>query len=342
MRPLLAYAAGELVDAPVRRRRCRGRRGRARPRLFAHPRRSPLHGRRRAAPRQADVPRRVRRGDGAPRRRRAAGARVRRARRRAGCTDPAGACALLAEASGVRGMAGGQAVDLAQRGRDAVAGRARDDAPDEDGRADPRLGAAGRGAAAGRSTAGEVARARCLCRRGGARVPGRSTTCSTWKARRHRSARRPARTSRRASRRSSRASGSPRPRERAEALRVEARAALAPFGGAARRLARARRLDRAAQALMTPMYPLLDTDRLARRRCAVSTAAALPRARARAAGVRAGFGRADRRPPVVEPRHDRAHDRAPLRVRHAARSHRVGRRPPDLRAQDPDRAAART
>ncbi len=32
------------------------------------------------------------------------------------CTDPAGACALLAEASGVRGMAGGQAVDLASVG----------------------------------------------------------------------------------------------------------------------------------------------------------------------------------------------------------------------------------
>ena len=51
------------------------------------------------------------------------------------------------------------------------------------------------------------------------------------------------------------------------------------------------------------------------------------------------IGRADRRPPVVEPRHGRAHDRAALRVRHAARPHRLGRRPPDVRAQDPDRPA---
>ena len=39
--------------------------------------------------------------------------------------DPARACALLAEASGVRGMAGGQAVDLASVGATLVAGRAR-------------------------------------------------------------------------------------------------------------------------------------------------------------------------------------------------------------------------
>ena len=86
------------------------------------------------------------------------------------------------------------------------------------------------------------------------------------------------------------------------------------------------------------MYPLLEPidDPAALRRL---DARALPRARARAARVPARLGRADRRPPVVEPRHRRAHDRAALRVRHAARPHRLGRRPPDLRAQDPDRPA---
>ena len=54
------------------------------------------------------------------------------------------ACAMLADAAGVRGMAGGQAIDLAAVGATLSAGRARDDAPDEDGRVDPRRGASGR------------------------------------------------------------------------------------------------------------------------------------------------------------------------------------------------------
>ena len=40
-----------------------------------------------------------------------------------------------------------------------------------------------------------------------------------------------------------------------------------------------------------------------------------------------------------QPRHGRADHRAALRVRHAGRPHRVGRRPPDLSAQDPHRPA---
>ena len=132
-----------------RRRRRRRRRRRADPRLFAGPRRPAVHGRRHAAPRQADVPRRVRRGDGTARRRRAAGARVRRAGRGRHARSRR-ACAVLADAAGVRGMAGGQAIDLDSVGATLSACRARNDAPDEDRRADSRRRAAGRRAAAGR------------------------------------------------------------------------------------------------------------------------------------------------------------------------------------------------
>ena len=89
VRPLLAYAAGELADADPERVDDRRGRGRADPRLLAGPRRPAVHGRRRAAARQADVPRRVRRGDRAARRRRAAGAGVRCARASAAAAMPA-------------------------------------------------------------------------------------------------------------------------------------------------------------------------------------------------------------------------------------------------------------
>ncbi len=79
-----AARARRLRDA---RRRCR--RGDARrcgggidPRLFAGPRRHAVHGQRRAAPRQADRARQVRRGAGHARRRRDAGAGFRGAHRR--------------------------------------------------------------------------------------------------------------------------------------------------------------------------------------------------------------------------------------------------------------------
>ena len=61
-------------------------------------------------------------------------------------------------------------------------------------------------------------------------------------------------------------------------------------------------------------------------RCASSTAAQLPQLARELRAFLHRVGRADRRPPVVEPRHGRADHRAALRVRHAARPHRLGRR----------------
>ena len=146
VRPLLAYAAGELVERRPDGRRRAGRGGRDDPRVLARPRRPAVHGRRRAAPRQADVPRRVRRGDGAARRRRAAGAGLRGARGRRALRD-AGARVRAARATRrarPAWPAGRRSTSTRRRQRDGAA-RARDDAPDEDRRADPRGGAARRG-----------------------------------------------------------------------------------------------------------------------------------------------------------------------------------------------------
>ena len=83
IRPLLVYATGSAIGvAPASARRAGGG-GRADPRLLARARRPARHGRRRPAPRPADHSSRVRRGDGDPRGRRAAGARLRAARERA-------------------------------------------------------------------------------------------------------------------------------------------------------------------------------------------------------------------------------------------------------------------
>ena len=64
-----------------------------------------------------------------------------------------------------------------------------------------------------------------------------------------------------------------------------------------------------------------------------------PAAGDRAAQLPAAQHRADRRPPVVEPRHGRADGRAAPCLQHAARPAGLGRGPPDLSAQDPDRPA---
>ena len=219
---------------PERGRRGRGG-GRADPRLFARARRPAVHGRRCASSWQAHVSCRLRRGDGAPRRRRTAGARVRRvggvrpARPRSGVR--------AARVLGGRSRDGGRPGDRpGVRRHDAAATRARTDAPDEDGCVDPRRGASG-GDGGSRRTGGHFERRSTRTRLPRALRSRSSTTCSTSKGRPCRSARRPARMLPRASRRSSRCSV---PRGHGNArrqLRVEAHAALAPLGPAGRRLA---------------------------------------------------------------------------------------------------------
>ena len=99
-------------------RRCRAagglRRGNG-ARLFADPRRSAGDGRRRSAPRPADVPQGVRRGDGDSGRRRAVGAGLRSAGARHATRQPwpPQCCAVLAQAAGATQLVGGQADDLA-------------------------------------------------------------------------------------------------------------------------------------------------------------------------------------------------------------------------------------
>ena len=191
------------------------------------------------------------------------------------------------------------------------------------------------GAAAGRALrARRRARARRVCRaRPGSRSRS-STTCSTSRARRPRSARPPARTPRRASRPTCRCSGStPRARRRTRS-RAEARAALAGRGGVAP-AGRDRRRHRAADALT--MTDAARIDRLARRPAPRSTAPTLPQvARELRAflleSVAQTGGHLSSNLGTVE-----LTIALHYVVRHAARPHRVGRRPPDLRAQDADR-----
>ena len=197
VRPLLAYAAGELAGADPARRRCAGRRGRADPRVFAGARRPAVHGRRRrcaaASRRATSRSAKRRRCSPATRCRRsrspcsAASAHARRRRR---------ACALLARRGG-RARHGGRAGD-----RPRAASAARSTLPELETMHRMKTGALIRAAvllgarAGGRSTADEIAaldRLRAMRRASRSRS---STTCSTSKARPPRSARPPARTPR--------------------------------------------------------------------------------------------------------------------------------------------------
>jgi len=152
-----------------------------------------------------------------------------------GLADAGGACALLADASGVRGMAGGQAVDLASVGATLAQPELESMHRMKTGaliRASVRLGAAcGRPLAEGEAAALDAyaaaaglafqvvddvldveGSAASLGKTAGKDVAQGKPTFVTCL-------------------------GLPAARMRAETLRVEARAALAPFGGAARRLA---------------------------------------------------------------------------------------------------------
>jgi farnesyl diphosphate synthase len=149
--------------------------------------------------------------------------------------DPAGACAVLADAAGVRGMAGGQAVDLGSVGATLAQRELETMHRMKTGaliRASVRLGAAcgrqltGAEAAALDAYAGAAGlafqviddvldvegSAASLGKTAGKDVAQGKPTFVT-------------------------SLGLPAARKHAEALRVEARAALAPFGGAGRRLA---------------------------------------------------------------------------------------------------------
>ena len=82
--------------------------------------------------------------------------------------------------------------------------------------------------------------------------------------------------------------------------------------------------------------PAAHLDRLARR-SARADAGQAEEARGRAAAVPHRYGRADGRSLRRGARHRRADRRAALCIRHAARPHRVGRRPSGVSAQGADR-----
>ena len=186
----------EAVHGAARGGAARRLRGRADPRLFAGPRRHAVHGQRRAAPRQADRARAVRRGPGDARRRRDAGAGVRgpdarRRRRRAGA---AGAAVRAAGARGRRAPAW----PAARRSTwPASACRSTSSAlRDMHRRKTGALLQASvlMGAACGDADAGRVAGAGRLRRRASAWRSRSSTTSSTSRRPPRRSARPPART----------------------------------------------------------------------------------------------------------------------------------------------------
>ena len=115
LRPLLVLLAAEACGGDRRSGAAGGLRGRDGPRLFADPRRPAGDGRRRPAPRPADLPQGVRRGDGDPGRRRAADAGLRGAgpRRSARRRSRPPVAPRWPAPPAPRELVGGQADDLA-------------------------------------------------------------------------------------------------------------------------------------------------------------------------------------------------------------------------------------
>ena len=114
--PSSCWPAPRLFKVGAHARPAHRQRHRVRARLFADPRRPAGDGRRRPAPRQALLSQAVRRGDGDPGRRRAAGAGLRgagaRGRRTAIRRSARRWSSELARAAGAHGMVGGQMLDL--------------------------------------------------------------------------------------------------------------------------------------------------------------------------------------------------------------------------------------
>ena len=352
VRPMLVYATGERARHRRSERRRRRLRGGTHPRLLARARRSAGDGRRRSAPRPADLPQGFRRGDGDPGRRRAAGARVRDARERPGIavTTPRSAssssgCSPSRAARG--GMAGGQALDLAAVGR-------RLSLAEVEEMHERKTGAL---IHASRDDGGGLRRASLRSGRAGARrirARHRPRVPDPGRLAGHRRRRGAARQSdRRGSRPrqadlSIHASASKR-RGGACMSCMRARSRRSLFSARAQRRWRALRtgwcsestepftVDSRSMGSATP-YPLLTAIGSPADLRAL-TPAKLKKLAGELRAVPHRHRRADGRPLRRRARHRRAHGRPALCLRHPARPHRVGRRPSGVSAQGADRPA---
>ena len=336
---MLALATARAIGRDPARGAAAGGGARADPHLLADPRRPAGDGRRRPAPRPADLPRRVRRGRRDPRRRRALRRGVPPRARPHQQGEPArvlAAVAELAAATGVDGMVGGQYLDVAERGPDGADGLRR-------------LHELKTGRLIGASV-------ECVLLLDGAPANLRQSRFRDFAAELGvlfqivddildvtgtdaRSASRRAATSATASAPTSASSGSTARASWPPSRIASARAALAR-GGARRAPPSSSRSPTSSlhAHLMTDQLdrPLLDRIDRPQDLHGLSEDEL---AAGRAGGPRAHHrhGRRDRRPLRRQPRHLRARGRAALAAGLAARQDPLGRRPPGLPAQGPHR-----